>query len=75
MFQGEVANLRRSIKASQKEKTALTLKFNQVLKETANEYGFYYIEITQSIINNQTGMLDDYFLMRQINEIYKIANY
>ncbi len=58
---GEVANLRKEVKASQKERTDLTLKYNRLLKEFSVKNDFKYIEITDYIINKETGLVDDQY--------------
>lgn len=53
---------RRSIKATQKERTELTLRLNNSLKELAALKGCKYIDITDNIIDSNTGLLNDEFL-------------
>ncbi len=42
---GEVAHLRRNVKASQKERTQLTLRFNSIIAEYCQKHGATYINL------------------------------
>ena len=59
---GEIAMLRSSIKATQLERTNLTLKYNNILKNTSNKLGYKYIDITKDKINKDTNLVDDEYL-------------
>lgn len=64
---GEIAHLRSSIKATQLERTDLTLKYNDILKETSGTLGFKYIDITKDTINKNTHLIDDVYLNEDKN--------
>jgi hypothetical protein len=53
---------RRSIKATQKERTELTLRLNNSFKDLAALKGCRYIDITDNTIDSNTGLLNDEFL-------------
>ncbi len=42
---GEVANLRRAVKISQKERTQLTLLFNQLVRGICEQVGAHFIDL------------------------------
>ena len=50
---------RSKVTASQKERTSLTLRYNDVLKEKSSALGFHYMDITQYIIDKQTQQIQD----------------
>ena len=59
---GEVANLRKKIKATIKERTQLTLDFNRALKQLAKENRLGFIDLDQSLLNKKTGVIHSKFL-------------
>jgi hypothetical protein len=63
---GEIANLRREIKASQKEKTALTLNFNNSLREFCLKFKLKYINLDSILLNETTKVIKEEFLNEDI---------
>ncbi len=59
---GEIAHLRSSIKATQLERTNLTLRYNNILKQKSSKLGFNYIDITRDTLNENTHLIDDNYL-------------
>lgn len=59
---GEVANKRKEVKASQKEKTVLTLKYNQKLERQLQALGLSYISFDASLLDEKTGVVKKDFL-------------
>lgn len=57
-----LCGLRSEVDATIEERTKLTLKYNDILKETTLEKGFNYIDITKYIINEKTKLIDEYYL-------------
>ena len=50
------------VKATQLERTNLTLIYNDTLKETSDKLGYNYIDITEDTINEDTQLIDDDYL-------------
>ena len=61
---GDIANLRREVEVSQKDKTALTIKYNNILKSICNQNNYVYMDINNYIVG-VNGLIDD----KYINEI------
>jgi hypothetical protein len=59
---GEVANLRKEVKASILERTGLTLSFNASLKEYTKIHSLGYIDLDKHILNKETKILHSKFL-------------
>jgi len=59
---GEVANLRKEIKATQSERTKLTLRYNRLLRQFANSHDFKYADINNSLLDPSTHLVKDYYL-------------
>ena len=59
---GEVAHLRREVRATQKERTDLTLRYNDGLRKFAGETGLPYIDITDNVLDARTGLVADEYL-------------
>jgi len=57
---GEVSNLRKEIKATQKERTLLTLRFNQIIQDFCLVKGYYNINL-DSISLNKNGLVKRIF--------------
>lgn len=55
---GEVANARKEVKASKKERTDLTLKYNNILKENCNKRGIKFIDCSDELIDKTTGYIN-----------------
>ncbi|MCM2294387.1 SGNH/GDSL hydrolase family protein [Allorhizobium sp. BGMRC 0089] len=58
---GDVANARRQVRASLRERTDLTLDYNAKLREEAGKRSLPFIDITDKIINSHTRVIDDNF--------------
>jgi hypothetical protein len=59
---GEVANLRQEVKASQKERTELTIEYNCLLKQACHAEEMFYIDVTSEQLDHKTGLIDKAFL-------------
>ncbi len=59
---GEVANLRREISASLRERTELTFLYNKRLKEFCQENGHEFLDFTSDTLDPGTGLIADSFL-------------
>lgn len=59
---GKVANLRQQIKASQLERTELTLRYNQLLKNKCLENGLNFIDVTTEQLDSHTNLIAQRFL-------------
>jgi hypothetical protein len=59
---GEVAHLRKEVQATRKERTDLTLRYNDSLKRFARKIGVSYIDITSYILDVRTGLISDEYL-------------
>lgn len=61
---GEVANLRKEVKASLKERTRLTLIYNDMLKSYCTRAGHHFLDYTSPTMDLQTGVVAERFLER-----------
>ena len=59
---GNVANARREISASLKERTALTLRYNALLAENCKQNDIRMLDLTQFLLDENTGLLQHEFL-------------
>lgn len=59
---GEVACARASVKATQLERTNLTLRYNCILKKESCKLGYNYIDITDETIDKHTGIIGDKYI-------------
>lgn len=59
---GEVANLRKEIKASIKERTLLTLNFNRMLRQFADKNCLAFIDLDRYLLNEKTSIIHSKFL-------------
>lgn len=64
---GEVANLRKEIKASQKERTDLTLEYNKRLKSICMSEGFGFVDLDKELIDPSAGIIKQKFLNKDPN--------
>jgi hypothetical protein len=64
---GEVANLRKAVKASQVERTNLTFEYNNRLKEECVKRGFTFLDCDEHLTNKQTSLIDNKFLNKDVN--------
>lgn len=53
---------RSKVTASQKERTDVTLDYNNKLKQECETNGYYYIDITDTILNTETGIVNGRYL-------------
>lgn len=58
---GEVANLRKGIKASQFARTNLTLRFNDMISQTCKINSFVYLSLDRMSINKKKGVVRIFF--------------
>lgn len=58
---GEVAHLRREVKASLTERTALTVEYNRKLQDLCKRDGFHFVDISADLLDAETGVLADVF--------------
>ena len=59
---GEVANLRKEVKANIKERTQLTLDFNRMLRRLAEKNHLAFMDLDQSLLNEKTSVIHSTFL-------------
>lgn len=59
---GEVANARAEVKASQLERTQLTLRYNKKLQESASKIGYKFISTDGYLLNPSTGLIYDKYM-------------
>jgi hypothetical protein len=59
---GEVANARRDVTASQRDRTALTLEYNALLEAAARSNSFEFVDVTTGHLDPVTGLVDRRFL-------------
>lgn len=64
VYLGEIANLRKSISASQKERTNLTLKFNDKLRNWSTKKSIKYVGLDNMVLNVETGVVQEKYLNR-----------
>jgi hypothetical protein len=59
---GEVANLRKTIEATQMERTMLTVQFNKKLKKIVHELGGIFIDLDNELIDPKSKLVKNYYL-------------
>lgn len=59
---GEIANKRKEVKATQRERTDLTLKYNESLEEKVKVLKVSYISLDKILYNTKTGIIKNEFL-------------
>lgn len=62
--QGEVVRKRSGIKATQRQRTELTLRYNERLREEAVARGLHYVEVTHDVLDPATGYVAKRFRNR-----------
>lgn len=62
LVQGEVANKRLGITATQKERTELTIEYNGRLEELCRKSGMHYLDLQESTLDKHTGVVAKDFL-------------
>ncbi|HET7615431.1 MAG TPA: hypothetical protein VFK27_00645 [Bacillales bacterium] len=61
---GEVANKRSEVKASLRDRTELTFKYNEKLKQYCAENGIMYVDTQSATTDPDTGLVSKHFLNR-----------
>lgn len=69
---GEIANLRKEVKATQLERTQMTQKFNRAIKAFCRQTGVGYLDLDRYLIDESTGLIKDtyrnpYFAEHHLN--------
>jgi len=59
---GDVANLRNCINATQKERTELTMRYNDRLSAFCHERNIMFIDTSPILMDSKTGVIDDAYL-------------
>jgi hypothetical protein len=59
---GDVANLRGTVTASQRERTELTLRFNAELRERCGRLGVEFLDVSTATLDPQTGLIQRRFV-------------
>lgn len=59
---GDIANKRSSVKASQRDRTNLTLKYNAYLQKFCENINLHYLDFEHETLDPVTGMVSDVFL-------------
>jgi hypothetical protein len=59
---GEIANLRKEIKATQIERTQLTIRYNEELKTRILRLGFVFLSTSEELIDKNKGIIKDKYL-------------
>jgi hypothetical protein len=59
---GEVANLRREVKATQKERTELTLYYNEIIRSLCQQRGYKIIDTEKEFIDPKTSLVRAQYL-------------
>ncbi|WP_148293859.1 hypothetical protein [Azospirillum sp. B4] len=65
---GEVAMERRQVHASLRERTDLTLRYNEALRDMATRRGLRYADITADLLDPETGVLRPDYRHRDLND-------
>ncbi len=59
---GEVANLRKEVTASLRERTDLTIRYNDMLSEFCTQRGYEFLDFTSPTLDPETGVISQTFL-------------
>ena len=59
---GEIAHLRKEVKASLRERTNLTLSFNQRLSKLCKKMGLFFLDLEKYVLNIKTMCVDKKYL-------------
>jgi hypothetical protein len=62
LVMGEVANKRFSISATQRQRTDLTVKYNERLSEFCGKRGVHYLDLQRETLDQHTGVVSGGFL-------------
>ena len=60
-LEGEVAHLRRSVTATQMQRTRLTLDYNKRLAEELGRRGLSFLDFTDQLLDPDTGLICERF--------------
>ena len=60
-LEGEISLLRAKVKASYRERTDLTLRYNEMLRAGCVEDGIDYLDFTPDFIDTETRLLNEWF--------------
>lgn len=75
---GEIANLRKEVRATQLERTELTLRYNKTLHSMCSQYGFTFIDVDDQLLDIDTGLLKIKFMNKDPNnhhlDLHEYAN-
>lgn len=58
---GEIANLRKEVAVSLRERTALTLQYNSLLRAEATKRGLPFVDPSETFVDPSTGVIRDIF--------------
>jgi len=58
---GQVANLRREVKASLRDRTELTLEYNARLREWTSAHGCAFLDYEHEVLDARTGVVAEAF--------------
>lgn len=72
---GEVANLRREVKASQLERTKLTLLFNKLIKEYCDLYKIKFIDLDSKCLGDDGLLKEEFMNKNKFDHHYDKDNY
>lgn len=64
---GEVANARKEITATKKERTDLTLKYNKILEQEMNKINVSFISLDNELLDKNTRLIKDEFKNKDVN--------
>ncbi len=67
---GEVANLRKEITASQKERTDLTIKFNKIIQEYCERNTIKYLNLDNYVLGKDGLLLEEYYSKNPLDHHY-----
>jgi hypothetical protein len=67
-FKGDVAFLRKDIGATQRERTDLTLSYNNRLEREVNELGMQFVDFTPHLVDKATGLIAQSFKHPEEND-------
>lgn len=64
---GEIANLRKSITATKKQRTELTLKYNALLEKKCEQNAFTYVGTDDVLLDRNTHVIHNFFMNKDRN--------
>lgn len=65
---GNVANLRKEVTSTQKERTDLTLQYNALLREHCDKYSITFIDLDTYLLDASSGLLKKKLYNKNIND-------